>query len=69
MTAEIHYFHDHSHRCDCGGWRHEAVDCEYEEFHPCPHCDIELGLVPGASGTQIVVDEFGGYFRLAYEGE
>lgn len=71
MSASISYFHDHTHSCACGGWRHEAVDCPYEVEHPCPLCDVDLGLVPMSTGTKLVQDVGDGetHFRLAYEGE
>jgi len=61
MTASLYYFHDHSHDCSCGGWRHEAVDCDLPGSTPCPMCDFEEGLTPCANGSKLGVDPFEGY--------
>ena len=68
--ASVSYFHDHTHSCACGGWRHEAVECPLPPEYPCPVCDIEEGLVPMATGSRLVEDPYPApHFRLAYEGE
>jgi hypothetical protein len=64
MTASILYFTDHSHSCACGGWRHEAPECEYSQEHPCPLCDLEEGLTPCTSGTKLGADPFDGHVSL-----
>lgn len=53
MSAKIYYLHDHSHSCDCGGWAHEAVDCDLPPESPCPMCEMEEGLLPMSNGSKL----------------
>lgn len=65
MSGVVYYFAEHSHSCECGGWRHEAVDCDLPMESPCPMCEMEEGLLPCTSGTKLGADPFEGYTCIA----
>lgn len=65
MSARLHYFHDHTHDCECGGWSHEAIDCDLPRATPCPMCDLEEGLTPMTNGTKLMVDPWDAHVSIA----